>query len=169
MDLENTSFDDLMKSLPLQGVEVESEEEKQTLVQKLASERVEWTAKIEDMSKKMKKVFELNELMTTVYTERQRAVEYYYYLLSLLIKINKTYRKNYAQKYDYYSYQSQKRFPNERNKELIIYAELSEIIEKREMLDVHSKFMLDTKNSIDNIIYGIKYRIDIEKIKNGSI
>ena len=162
-----SSFDDFMKSLPLEGEEKESDKDKIGLVEKFAEERLEWKNKIDDMSQRMKKVFELNELMTIVYSERQRAVEYYYYLLSLLIKINKVYKLNYSKKYDYYSFSSQKRFPNERTKELTIEVELSDILEKRQMIDNHAKFMDRTIGTVDNIIYGIKYRIEIEQISRG--
>lgn len=143
------------------------EEEKSPLEERLQKERLEWSNKIEEMSKRMKKVFELNELMTYVYTERQRAVEYYHYLISILSKLNKSYRKQWAQKYDYYSFVSQKRFPNEKTKEIQILSEISDIVRKREAIDNHSKFIENTLKTIDNIIYGIKYRIEIEQMARG--
>jgi hypothetical protein len=145
----------------------EKKEEKSPLEVKISEERLKWTNKIEEMSKRMKKVFELSDLMTYVYTERQRGVEYHHYLISILSKINRSYRKQWSEKYNHYSYKSQKRFPNEKTKELQILSELNDIIKKRDLLDNHSKFIENTIRTIDNIIYGIKYRIEIEQIARG--
>jgi hypothetical protein len=165
------SFEEFFKNNTDASLNVPSntpnEEKEETLEQRFEREREEWSDKIQTLSSKLKKVFDINELMVDIYTERQRALEYHGYLLSLLTKANKKYRSQYTKKYDYYSYTSQKRFPNERNKELQIYSELADIIEIKEMIDNHAKFMFETKNTLDNIIYGIKYRIELERIQNG--
>lgn len=145
----------------------EDNKEKETLESKFARERLEWSGKLESMSAQMKDVFKVSELQTTIYTERQRAVEYYYYLLSVLSKVSKSYRKQFAEKYDYYSFKSQIRFPNEKVKEIQILSEIGDIVEKREALDNHSKFMNSTIESIDKLIYGIKYKVEIEQISRG--
>jgi len=159
MDLNDLNFDDIVKE--------DAEKEDITLVEQFAKERLTWTKKIKKMSNQLKHIKDVSELMIDVYTERQQATEYYYYLMTVFSKINKEYRKQWAKKYDFYSYQSQKRFPNEKSKELHILFEIKDIVEKREAIDNHAKFILDTKGTIDNIIYGIKYRIDLEKLKSG--
>jgi hypothetical protein len=159
------SFDDFVQGIPEENDKTKTEEV--TLDKKLAGERLEWTNKIISMSEKMKKLPDLAVLQTIVYTERQRAVEYYHYLLSLISYINKGYRKKFAEKYDYYTYQSQKRFPNERVKELQIMAELGDTMHKKEQIENHSKFMDKTISTIDNIIYGIKSRLEIEQFLSG--
>ena len=144
-----------------------SKEKKPSLEQTFTNERLEWTNRIAEMSKKMKKIMEVSDLMTTIYTDRQRSIEYHSYLLTLITKINKIYRAQYSQKYDYYSNKTQQRFPNERSKELTILNEMAEIVSKRELLDNHAKFMEKTTGTLDNLIYGIKYRIEIEQISRG--
>ena len=164
------SFEDFMKDVPdvpPASVEETPSELNVSMESRFSKERIEWTAKIKELSTMMKQITEMSALMTTIYTDRQRAVEYHYYLLTLLIKINKTYRKQYADKYDYYTYKSQKRFPNERNKEIQIMSELGSIISTKENLENHQKFLSETIKSIDNIIFGIKNRIDVENIMNG--
>ncbi len=145
----------------------EKEKKEETLAEKFAKERLEWSSKIEGMSKKMKDIYKVSELQTEVYTERQRALEYYHYLISILSRVNRKYRKEYTTKYDFYSFQSQKRFPNERNKELQIQHEVGDILEKREAIDNHAKFINNTIATIDNLIYGIKYKVEIEQISRG--
>lgn len=160
-----SSFDDFMN--PQVEVSENEKTEKQNLESRFSSERLSWSAKINEMSAKLKKTLDVAELMANIYTERQRALEYYHYLISLLIKINKSYRKQYSEKYEFYSYKSQKRFPNESTKNNQIQTELGEILEKREVIDNHAKFIDGTIRSIDQLIYGMKSRIDIEQIVRG--
>lgn len=141
----------------------------ESLEDKFAKERLEWSGKVAEMSEQMKSVLKVSELMTNIYTERQRCVEYYHYLISILIKINKEYRRRYAERWDFWSYKSQIRYPNNTALDNKIKTELADVLEKRELIDNHSKFMLECKNTIDNIIYAIPRRIDIEKIARGSI
>jgi hypothetical protein len=157
------SFDELVNGTS----EKPQGDESDSLEAKLERERIQWKKKIENMALKVKKLDTLTELMTEAYSERQRVVEYHHYILSLLVRINKQWRREYSLKHDHYSYKSQKRFPNETTKNNQIYADLHEIVTKKELLDTHAKYMNETKNTIDNIIFGIKYRVDIENIKNG--
>ena len=162
LDLEKTSFDDIVKESQ------EQEEKKQDSLEiRFKEERIEWTNKIKEMSAKLKNVLEISLLQVDVYTERQRCVDYYHYIVSLLIKINKEYRKQYAIKYDHYTNQSQIRYPNESTKVNKILSELSDLVNKKEALENHSKFISSTISTIDNIIYGIKSRIDLENIIRG--
>jgi len=156
------SFDDFIKENP-----PENKDREDTMEVRFAKERVEWTEKIKNMSTMMRKIVDTAELMTTLYTERQRGVEYYHYLLTLLSKINKTYRKQYAEKFDFYTYQTQKRFPNERSKEIQIMADLAPTISLRDQIENHSKFIDKTVGTMDNIIFGIKSRVEIEQILRG--
>ena len=166
------SFDDFLKEDDKKDIiteEWEKEEEKESLTieQKFAKERLEWSQKIQDMSAQLKKVMALKELMVEIYTERQRSIEYFHYLMSLLNKVNIVYRKQYADKYEHYSFASQKRFPNESTKNNQILSEMKEIIVKKDALSNHAKFMEGTTKTIDSLIYGVKYRIEIEQISRG--
>jgi predicted ATP-binding protein involved in virulence len=158
------SFDDFMNPEPETPG---SKSEKETLEDRFDRERMEWKGKIRSLSSKLSKTSLVAELMTEIYTERQLALEYYHYLISLLIKVNKAYNKSYSTKYKFYSYESQERFPNESAKNMRILSELGDLKEKREVLDNHSKFMDGTAKTIDNIIFGMKTRVDIEQIARG--
>ena len=130
-------------------------------------EREEWSGKIKEMSGRLKNVMEVYLLQVDVYTERQRAVEYYHYILSLLSKMGIDYNKQYVARYDFYLTQSNVRYPNETSRVNKVMSELSDLVYKREQLQIHAKFILGTIASIDGIIYGIKYRIDLQNISNG--
>jgi len=144
-----------------------TEQKQLTLEEKFSQERNNWTKRIREMSVKMKKIFDIQELMGTVYNDRQLALEYYHMLLSLLIRVNKEYRAQYTKKYDHYSFGSQKRFPNETTKNNQILSEMEDIISKKESMNNMLKYMESTVKTIDNIIYGMKYRIEIEQISRG--
>jgi len=139
----------------------------ENLDEKFAKERLEWSEKIAGMSQQMKSVLKVSELMTEVYTERQRCVEYYHYLISILQKINREYRKRYSDRYEFWSWKSNIRYPNETSKVNKIQTELVDIIEKRETIENHAKFIDKTCSTLDNLIYAIPKRIEIEQISRG--
>ena len=165
MDPNSINIDDLLAKSENNDSLDQSKEE--TLHQRFARERVEWTNKIRSMSENMKDIYKVSELMTTIYTERQIAVEYYHLLLTILSKVIVKYRKQFAEKYDFYSWKSQKRFPNEKTKEIQILSDIGDLVEKKDELDTHLKFMNSTIGTIDNLIYGIKYKVEIEQISRG--
>jgi len=144
--------------------EVKPEE---SLEDRFSRERLEWSDKVAQMSEKMRKIMEIPELMTYLYTERQRAVEYYHYLISLLINVNKKYNSSYAERQDYYTNKTQVRYPNESTKHNRIQVDLQDLVEKRAILDNHSKFISSTIQTIDNIIFAVPRRVEIEQIARG--
>jgi hypothetical protein len=142
-------------------------EKEETLEERFERERLQWSTKVSEMSEKMRKVMEIPELMTTLYTERQRAVEYYHYLITLMINLNKKYNASYTERQDYYTNKVQVRYPNESTKHTKILVDLQDLVEKRAMLDNHSKFISSTVQTLDNIIFAIAKRIEIEQISRG--
>lgn len=143
------------------------ENKKESLDEQFTRERLEWSTKVTNMGLQMKKVSNIPELMTDVYTERQLCVEYYHYLISVLIKLNKQYKKEYAIKYDYWSFKSQIRYPNESAKNNKIQTELADMLMQRETVENHSKYIDKTISTIDNIIYAIPKRVELEQISRG--
>jgi len=139
----------------------------ESLEDKFSRERLEWSQKVAEMSEQMKSVMKVSELMTDVYTERQRCVEYYHYLISILQKINREYRKQWDERWVYWTHKSNIRYPNETQKGNKIQVELAPILEKRETIENHSKFIDKTIATIDNLIYAIPRRIEIEQISRG--
>ncbi len=164
-DLIPDNFDEFLNPEPETTSDEKSEED--TLEKRFGDERLSWSNKIKGMSQKLSNIVQTGELMTEIYTERQLALEYYHYLIQLLIKMNKKYNKSYSEKYKFYKYQSQERLANEALIKLRINAELADLKEKREILENHSKFMDGTVKTIDNIIFGIKYKIEVIQIGRG--
>ena len=131
-------------------------------------ERGEWSAKIKELSSSLRSVLDIPALMVDLYSERQRATDYHHYIMSILSNVNKTYRARYNERFDFYSFKSQIRYPNETSKNTRILHELADIVEQREQLDNHAKFMTSTVSSIDAIIYAINNRVKIEEIIRGN-
>ncbi len=127
-------------------------------------ERIEWSENIENLSRQLKDIDTLAELQTRVYSERQKAVEYYHYLMTLLANKNREYRKKYKERFEFYSYSYDLRIKDDL-KGSFIANDLSEIFSIKEALENHMKFMDKTIGTVDNIIFGIKHRISLEEYK----
>ena len=147
--------------------DVPAEEPKESLEERFSKERIKWGEKVATMSGKMKNVLAVSELMTEVYTERQICLEYYHYLISILIKINRKYRYSYDERWLYWSYKSNIKYPNAGALNNKIQTELADLLEKRELIENHSKFILRTIETVDNLIYAIPKRIEVEQISRG--
>ncbi len=143
------------------------ESKKETLAEKFTKERSEWQEKIALMSSHMKNINKISELMLSVYTERQICLDYYHYLISKSIIVNREYRKRYAERHEFWTWKSNVRYPNETSKNNKILVELADIQEKRESIDNHARYIAETMKTIDNIIYAIPRRIEIEQISRG--
>jgi hypothetical protein len=127
-------------------------------------ERIEWTESIDNLSQQLREIDGLADLQTRVYSERQKAVEYYHYLMSLLANKNREYRKKYKDRFEFYSYSYDLRIKDDL-KASFIANDLSEIFSIKEALENHMKFIDKTIGTVDNIIFGIKHRISIEEYK----
>jgi len=147
--------------------DIPAEETKETLDDKFTRERKEWGQRIAKMNQLMKGMGPLSELMLEVYTERQICLEYYHYLISVLIKVNRKYKKSWDERWIFWTHKSNILYPNETQKGNKIQVELADILEKRELLDNHAKFIDKTLGTIDNLIYAIPKRIEIEQISRG--
>lgn len=137
------------------------------LEERFKQERAEWTKKTKDLAATLKHVADLPILMVDLYSERQRAVEYHHYLMDIFILVSRKYRAQYNERYEFYSFKSQIRFPNESTKNARIIYEMADIVEKRELIDNHQKFMSNTIASLDAIIYAINNRVKYEEIVRG--
>lgn len=136
------------------------------IYQRFKTEREEWSAKISEYSHRLKDIYAVGDLLTDVYSQRQIALEYSHTLMSHLIKVNKVYREKRQERYDFYSRNYDIRLDKEAKYEHISY-DLTEIVERRELLQNHLDYMRETVKTIDNIGFGIKHRISLEEYRRG--
>jgi len=147
--------------------DVPKEEPKESIDKQFERERKEWGEKVTNMNKLMKGMGPLSELMLDVYTERQISLDYHHYLISKLIKLNRKYRLQYDERWHHWTFKSQIKYPNNNALANKIQSELGDLVETRELVENHIKFMDKTMGTIDNLIYAIPKRIEIEQISRG--
>lgn len=130
------------------------------------TKRSEWTNKVKELAGRLKDVHNIPTLQVDLYSDRQIAVEQYHSLYSLLIGVNKKYNRKYSERFKHYTDSIQFRANKEQITNLI-NNDLETLVLYREKLQNHYKYMLNTISTIDNIIYGIKSRVEIEQIRLG--
>lgn len=131
---------------------------------KFSEERSKWTKKIKSMGSKLSRLEKMIELQTEVYSERQVIVEYNHELLATLSSLNSILKKKKKEKFINYStnYDIMLKSPE---KTIMIEGDLSNLMERIDILENQIKFYDKTLKSIDNIVYGIKNRIELEEFR----
>lgn len=129
-------------------------------------ERSEWTAKIQRMSSNLKNISSLAETQVDLYSERQIGIEYLHELISTYSRLNKIskekkaeYLKKLLNNNDYNI-----RLKNQEN-EILFEGSVAAIQHRLDILKTHMDFMKETVKTIDAIIYGVKYRLELEEFR----
>ena len=142
-----------------------SSNEPETILQRFRREKKDWRDKIANLNAKMRNIDELASLEVSVFSERQIVLEYIHKLMEISSAENRTYKKMlrdriifYTDSYDIKLDKSQKVMFSE--------VDLSNALAKKDLLFNHLDYMRGTLDTIDKMIYGIKWRIQIEQFKN---
>jgi hypothetical protein len=136
------------------------------LFRKFEKERASWTKKIEQMSQQMKDIYNLTDLQIDLYSQRQVALDYSHMLSSHLTRINQQFRSQKIERWEHYTRNYDLRLDKD-PKELHIYRDISDIVEKKEYVQNHLDFMRGTVATIDTMCYGLKHRIALEEYRRG--
>ena len=142
------------------------ENKPQTLEDYILTHQQQWSAIIADLNGKMKHFADLVDLQNVIYSRRQDALDYYFGMLSKISSLSRDYKFKYSQKYNYYKTQAQIRYSSEAAINAQIDSDLKDDKYQIELLDQHTKYMLETIKTIDSIIYAINNRIRIEELIN---
>ena len=142
------------------------ENKPQTLEDYILTHQQQWSAIIADLNGKMKHFADLADLQNVIYSRRQDALDYYFGMLSKISSLSRDYKLKYSQKYNYYKTQAQIRYSSEAAINAQIDSDLKDDKCQMELLDQHTKYMLETIKTIDSIIYAINNRIRIEELIN---
>lgn len=129
-------------------------------------ERDEWSTKIQEMSSRMRDIYNLTDLQVDLYSQRQIVVEYTHTLMTHITKINKIYRERKIERWEHYTRNYDLRMDKE-PKELHIYVDMADVIERKEMLQTHLEYFRETLKTIDTMCFGVKHRISLEEYKRG--
>jgi len=143
-----------------------SSEEKEGIIQRFDRERKEWEEKIGKMSSKMKDIGILSDVLTDLLSQRQVALDKTHTLMAILTNINAQLRKKKKERFLYYS-QSYDLVLQKDQKNMFIDVDLEKMIKTQETFSTHLSYMRGTVDTIDKMLYGVKWRITLEEYKRG--
>ena len=131
------------------------------------AERAEWREKIQFISLNLKSIKTVAEAQIELFSTRQILLEYSYKLASIISKLGTKERQERARKLREYQESKDVRYGANETKTMI-EADLSEITQKIELVEGHRKFLDQTIQTVDHMLYGIKSRIALEEYLRGS-
>jgi hypothetical protein len=130
-------------------------------------ERAEWKETIQVMAIQMKDIKTLAKAQVDLFSQRQILLEYSYKLASIITKLNSKLSSEKAKKLRDYSERTDVRYGST-EKNVLIEGDLTEITEKIELVESHRKFIDQTVQTVDHMLYQIKNRISLEDYLRGS-
>jgi hypothetical protein len=130
-------------------------------------ERAEWTEKVKVLALYMKDIKTLATAQVDLFGSRQSLLEYSYKLAQIVSKLNTKYKAEKSKKMREITENTDYKYGSN-EKTLIIEGDLSEISGKIEMVESHRKFIDQTVQTIDHMLYGVKSRISLEDYLRGS-
>jgi hypothetical protein len=142
-------------------------EQKTDFVKVFETEREEWKEKIQVLSLNMKDIKTLAKAQVDMFSYRQVLLEYSYKLAGIVSKLNSKYKSDKARKMREYSEQMNVRY-GATEKMILIEGDLIEISEKTELVENHRKFIDQTIQTVDHMLYGVRQRISLEDYLRGS-
>jgi len=131
------------------------------------AERAEWREKIQIISLNLKSIKTVAEAQIELFSTRQILLEYSYKLASIISKLGTKERQERARKLREYQESKDVRYGANETKTMI-EADLSEITQKIELVEGHRKFLDQTIQTVDHMLYGIKSKIALEEYLRGS-
>ena len=131
------------------------------------NERSEWKEKIQVIALSLKSIKTVAEAQVELFSNRQILLEYSFKLAQVVSKLNSKERQERAKKLREYSENSNIRYGSNETK-LLIEGDVAEISQKIELVEGHRKFIDQTIQTVDHMLYGIKSRIALEDYLRGN-
>ena len=117
--------------------------------------------------KEMKDIKTLAKAQVDLFSQRQILLEYSYKLAAIITKLNSKLNSEKAKKLREYSERSDIRY-GANEKTVLIEGDLTEITEKIDLVESHRKFIDQTIQTVDHMLYGVRQRISLEDYLRGS-
>ena len=130
-------------------------------------ERFQWKERIQVISMHIKNIRTVAEAQVDLFSQRQILLEYSYKLASIVSKLSSKLRSENSRLLKHYSENNDVRYQANEKKSLI-EGDLSPILEKIDMVESHRKFIDQTIQTVDHMLYGIKSRIALEEYLRAS-
>lgn len=137
-----------------------------SLYNRFSNEREDWTGRVKSLAERLKNIYDVGDLLTDLYSQRQIAGDYVHEIVALSSRLNRIYRERKKERYLHYTQNYDLRLEKD-PKILFIEVDLAELVERRELIQNHLDFMRETLRSIDTICYGVKHRIALEEYRRG--
>lgn len=142
-------------------------EEKKSFIEQFEDEREEWTSAIRKIASQFKIVEGMAEVQVDLYSRRQQAVDYMQQLSVLQSRLKKKYETEWKKAYDDLAFDDRFSY-NEREKNRFATEKISDQKLKIDIVQTHIDFFKETIKTIDNMVFGVKHRIEIENFKIGN-
>lgn len=141
----------------------ENKEDKlESLLKGYSKKRSEITLEIRNNVEKMHSMKNLKEVQVYMLSMRQRLLEESHVLMENLSSVKKTYRAERAKQMENISSNLQTRYQyNE--KTVLIDGQTANIKEVVDAIENQISFFVDSIKTVDNVLYGIKTRVEIDK------
>jgi len=130
-------------------------------------ERAEWKEKIQVISLHIKNIKTVAEAQVDLFTTRQALLEYSYKLAQIISKLSTKERQMRAKKLKEYTEGKDVRYGSN-EKTALIEGDLADLTEKMELVEGHRKYIDQTVQTVDHMLYGIRQRIALEDYLRGS-
>jgi hypothetical protein len=139
----------------------QNESDESALLELFNKTRSEITERIKKYSAQLVKFEELTTLSVELYSYRQLLVEDRYKLYETSVELNKRIKIKTKTTYDNLI------GGTATDRKMLVEAAISDTIYKNEIVQNHVNFLDSTIKNVDNLIWGVRLRVDIEKIQNG--
>ena len=146
---------------------VPEEQQPTDFVKLFERERAEWKEKIQVISLHIKNIRTVAEAQVDLFSTRQTLLEYSYKLAQIISKLSTKERQMRAKKLKEYSEGKDVRYGSN-EKTTLIEGDLAELIEKMQLVEGHRKYIDQTVQTVDHMLYGIRQRIALEDYLRGS-
>jgi uncharacterized protein YqgV (UPF0045/DUF77 family) len=131
-----------------------------------SDERAEWKEKIQVLSLHLKNIKTVAEAQVDLFSNRQILLEYSFKLATIVSKLSSKERVERAKKMREYSERKDIKYGSNETKTLV-EGEISEILEKIDLVETHRKYIDQTIQTVDHMLYGIRQRIALEEYLRG--
>ena len=136
-------------------------------VERFEQERNDWTEDVRGISSRFKNIDDMVDVQVDLYSKRQLGVEYMHQLMVLQSRLKKTWIAEYKKAYDALILDQDYRY-SEKERQRIAEEKTSASKLKLDILQSHVDFFRETIKTIDNMIFGVKHRLEIEDFKRGN-
>lgn len=142
---------------------MEEQTQKRSIAEVFKAKRESYSAEIYDGIKLLDSIKQMTKVQVIFLSLRQRILEENHTLLEHFTRLKKTYRERKGEEWVEASKSMQMRF-NSNEKGTIVDGKTADIKEKLEQIENQIAFYADTIKTIDAVLFGLKTRVDVEKL-----